>query len=147
MCPVQSMKNQWESQPKPQRNQKDLQKGWEKQQQPVTSTVGQRLLRYLVLCSVVSNSFGTPGLQPTRLLCPWDSPGKKTGVGCRALLQGIFPTQELNLGHLCLLHWQVGSLPLAPPGNFEIPGDAYNFLNSSCFKNVFQDISWNTFRE
>ena len=114
------MKNQWESQPKPQRNQKDLQKGWEKQQQPVTSTVGQRLLRYLVLCSVVSNSFGTPGLQPTRLLCPWDSPGKKTGVGCRALLQGIFPTQELNLGHLCLLHWQAGPLPLAPPGNFEI---------------------------
>ena len=76
-----------------------------------------------------------------------DSPGKKTGVGCRALLQGIFPTQELNLGRLCLLHWQVGSLPLAPPGNSEIPGDAYNFLNSSCFKNVFQDISWNTFRE
>ena len=39
--------------------------------------------------------------------------GKNTGVGCRALLQGLFPTQELNL---CLLHWQVGSLPLAPPG-------------------------------
>ena len=33
------------------------------------------------------------GLQPTRLLCPWDSPGKNTGVGCHALLQGIFPTQ------------------------------------------------------
>ena len=31
------------------------------------------------------------GLQPTRLLCPWDSPGKNTGVGCHALLQGIFP--------------------------------------------------------
>ena len=26
------------------------------------------------------------------LLCPWDSPGKNTGVGCHALLQGIFPT-------------------------------------------------------
>jgi len=26
-------------------------------------------------------------------LCPWDSPGKNTGVGCHALLQGIFPTQ------------------------------------------------------
>ena len=37
------------------------------------------------------------GLWPTRLLCPWDSPGKNTGVDCRALLQGIFPTQELNL--------------------------------------------------
>lgn len=52
---------QWESQPKPQHNQKDLQKNWEKQQ-PVISTVGQGLLRYLVLCSVVSNSFRTPGL-------------------------------------------------------------------------------------
>ena len=36
------------------------------------------------------------GLQPTRLLCPWDSPGKNTGVGCHALLQGIFPTQGSN---------------------------------------------------
>ena len=31
-----------------------------------------------------------------RLLCPQNSPGKNTGVGCRALLQGIFPTQGLN---------------------------------------------------
>ena len=29
-----------------------------------------------------------------------DSPGKNTGVGCPALLQGVIPTQELNLGHL-----------------------------------------------
>ena len=33
------------------------------------------------------------GLQSTRLLCPWDSPGKNTRGGCHALLQGIFPTQ------------------------------------------------------
>ena len=32
-----------------------------------------------------------------RILCPWDSSGKNTGVGCCALLQGIFPTQGLNL--------------------------------------------------
>ena len=37
------------------------------------------------------------------------SPGKSTGVGCRALLQGIFPTQASNLR---LLRWQAGSLPL-----------------------------------
>ena len=49
--------------------------------------------------------------------CLWDSPGKNTGVGCHALLQGIFPTQELNLCLLLsLLHWEVGSLPLVPPG-------------------------------
>ena len=53
---------------------------------------------------------------PARLLCPWDSPGKNTGVGCHALFQGIFLTQELNVCLLCLLHWQAGSLPLAPPG-------------------------------
>ena len=36
--------------------------------------------------------------EPARLLCPWDSPGKNTGVGFHALLQGIFPTQRLNPG-------------------------------------------------
>ena len=39
-----------------------------------------------------------------RLLCSWESPGKNTGVGCHALLQGIFPTYGLNpclLYHLC----------------------------------------------
>ena len=30
--------------------------------------------------------------------CPWDSPGKDTGAGCHALLQGIFPTQGSNPG-------------------------------------------------
>ena len=56
---------------------------------------------------------------PTRLLCPWNFPGKNTRVGCHALLQGIFLTQGLNLHLLCLLHWQVGSLQLALPGNPE----------------------------
>ena len=37
-------------------------------------------------------------LQPTRLLCPWASPGKNTGVSCHALLQGIFLTQGSNPG-------------------------------------------------
>ena len=46
-------------------------------------------------------------------LCPWDSPGKSTRVGCNALLQGIFPTQGLNPSLLHLLHWQVDSLPLS----------------------------------
>ena len=58
--------------------------------------------------SVMSNSMRPHGLQLTMLLCPWDSPGKNTGVGCHALLQQIFPTQGPNLGLLRLLHWQVG---------------------------------------
>ena len=54
--------------------------------------------------------------RPTRLPHPWDSPGKNTGVGCHFLLQGIFLTQGSNPRLLCLLHWQMGSLPLVPPG-------------------------------
>ena len=52
-----------------------------------------------VSLSVVSDSLGPHG--PNRFLCPWDSPGKNTGVACHFLLQGIFLTQGLNLG---LLH-------------------------------------------
>ena len=67
-------------------------------------------------CFVVSNSVRPYGPQPTRLLCPWDSPDKNTGVSCCSLLQGIFPIQESNPYLLHLLHWQVGSLPLVPLG-------------------------------
>ena len=49
----------------------------------------------------MSDSLQPHGLQPVRLLCPWDSPGKNTGVGSHSFLQGIFLTQGLNLG---LLH-------------------------------------------
>ena len=52
---------------------------------------------------------------PTRLLCPWNFPGKNTVAGCHFLLQGIFPTQASN-PILCLLQWQAESLPLVPPG-------------------------------
>ena len=38
-----------------------------------------------------------------RLLCPWSSPGKNTGVGSLSLLQGIFLTQGSNPG---LLHYR-----------------------------------------
>ena len=48
--------------------------------------------------SVVSDPQRPHGLQPSRLLCPWDSPGKNTGVGCYAFLQRVFPTQGSNPG-------------------------------------------------
>ena len=50
------------------------------------------------------------GLQPARLLCPWNFTGKNTRVACHFLLQGTFLTQKLNL---YLLHWQVDSLLLS----------------------------------
>ena len=68
-------------------------------------------------CSVaVSNSLHPNGLYPARFLCPWDFPGKNTGVGCHFLLQGIFLTQGSNP---CLLHWQADSLPLSHLGSPE----------------------------
>ena len=51
--------------------------------------------------TVVSASLWPRGLNPARVLRPWDSPGKNTGVGCHSLLQGIFPTQGLNPGLPC----------------------------------------------
>ena len=54
-----------------------------------------------VSCSVMSDSLRPHGIWPARLLCPWNSPGKNTGVGCHSFIQGIFPTQGSNLG---LLH-------------------------------------------
>ena len=66
----------------------------------------------IVLCQVapvVSDSLLPYGLKPARLLCPWDSPGKNTGMGCHTLLQEIFLTQGLNPHLLSVLHWQVGS--------------------------------------
>ena len=44
-------------------------------------------------CTVLSVSLLPHGLQPGRLLCIWDCPGKNTGVGCHSLLQGILLTQ------------------------------------------------------
>ena len=61
----------------------------------------------MLSCSVVSNSLLPYGLLRTRILYPWDSPGRNTGVGCHALHQAIFPTQESNPRLLSLLHWQV----------------------------------------
>ena len=53
-------------------------------------------------------TLATPWTVAHQLLCPWDFPGKNTGVGCCFLLHGIFLTEWSNL---CLLHWQVDSLP------------------------------------
>ena len=61
-------------------------------------------------CLIVFDSLWVYG----PLLCPWDSPCKFTGVGCHALLRGIFLTQGSIVRLLSLLHWQASSLPLAP---------------------------------
>ena len=73
------------------------------------------------LCLVLSLTLRPHGPQPPRtplprFLCPGDSPGKNTGVGCHFLLQGIFPTQGSNPHLLSLLQWQTDSSLLEPPG-------------------------------
>ena len=85
-------------------------------------TVSFIWLCYQCVCSVVQSclTLRPHELYPARLLCPWYSLGKNTGMGCHFLLQGIFPTQESNSAFLCLLHWQVDSLPRAPPGKSTI---------------------------
>ena len=66
--------------------------------------------------SIALDSLQPSGLLPTRLLCSWDFPSKNTGVDGHFLLQGFFLTQGSNPRLVILLHWQVDSLPLAPPG-------------------------------
>ena len=69
------------------------------------------------IISIMSYSLRPRGLGVfTGLFCPWDSPGKKTAVGCCALLGGIFPPQGLNQHLSRLLLQQTGSVALALPG-------------------------------
>ena len=74
--------------------------------------------------TVMSDSLLPCGLQPARLLCPWDFPGNSTGVGCHFLLQGIFHCRQMLL-------------PSEPPGksnnNTVLP-----------FKNSCQHISYSS---
>ena len=62
-----------------------------------------------------------PTLCDTCVFCPWNFPGKNTGVGYHLFLQGILPTEGSNPHLLHLLRWQAGSLPLAPPENLYVP--------------------------
>ena len=63
--------------------------------------VVETCMRSCSVVSVMSDPLRPHGLQPARLLCPWNSLGKNTEMSCHFLLQGVFLTQELNLG---LLH-------------------------------------------
>ena len=71
--------------------------------------------QHRVCCCLVAKLWLTllqpPGLQPTRLLWPWDFPGTWVAV---SFYRGSFPTQGSNL---CLLHWQVDSWPLSHLGS------------------------------
>ena len=55
-------------------------------------------------------------LQPARLLCPWVSPGKNTGVGCHFLLQETFPNLGIKPASPLAPPFQAGCLPSEPSG-------------------------------
>ena len=87
--------------------------------------------------SVVSNSLQVHGLQPDRLLCPWDFSCRKSGVCCHFLLQGIFLTQGPNPYLLCLLHCTQVLYPLSHQGS---PSSTWEFCKFSCYQflHIFQ---------
>ena len=60
--------------------------------------------------------FATPWTVACQALLSMELSRQECWSGLHAVLQGIFPTQGSNPHLLHLLHWQVGSLPLAPPG-------------------------------
>ena len=70
-----------------------------------------------------------------RLLCPWNSPGKNTGMGCHSLLQGIFLTQILNPGLQILYRVNhqgrpyKGSIVIIPILQFRKPRIRESFCN------------------
>ena len=65
------------------------------------------------MCSVTPSCLRPHGPEPCRLLCPWDFPGKNTGVGSHSLLQEIFPAQGSNWMFDALVD---GFFTTAPPG-------------------------------
>ena len=72
--------------------------------------------------SVMCNSLQAHGLQPTKLLCPWNFPGKNTGVGSLFLFQGIFFNPGIQ-----------PRSPVSPAGRFfttEPPGNKSIFRNA-----------------
>ena len=84
-------------------------------------------------CCPVAQSFLTLlwplGLWPTRLLCPWDSPGKNTEVSCHFLLQGIFLTKGSNT-HLLhcrqiLYHWATREAACEHEDNLKISSSGH----------------------
>ena len=77
----------------------------------------------------MSDSLWPYGLQPTRLFCPWNFPGKNNGMGCHFFRQGIFPTQGSNPS---LPHWQADSVPLSHLGTLW-------FLTTPVFKTLFSN--------
>ena len=65
------------------------------------SVLDSRMHVHVYRCSAMPDSLRCHGLQPARLLCPWDFPGKSTGVGCHFLLQCMKVKSESEVAQSC----------------------------------------------
>ena len=92
---------------------------------------------------VVSNSVQPHGQQPTSLPCPWDSPGKNTGVGCHFLLQWMKVKSESEVTQSCAT--------LSDPMDCSLPGSSVHGVfqarvlewGAIAFSNLAPDMSSN----
>ena len=91
-----------------------------------------------VSCSVLFVSLALHGLKPSRLLCPWNSSGKNTGVGSHSLLQGIFPDPGIKPGSPAL---QADSLPFEPSGRPNLGREGCYFQNMGLL-GTFPVVQW-----
>ena len=78
------------------------------------------LIMLLLSRSVVSDSVRPHRRQPTRLCCPWDSPGKNTGVGCHFLLQCMKVNSESEVTQSCPT--------LSDPMDCSLPGSSAHWI-------------------
>ena len=108
-----------------------------------------------------SRSVLSDSLWPHGLCSPWNSPGQNTGVGCHALLQGIFPTQGLNSGLPCcrqilyqlshkgsprILEWVAYPFsrgPSRPRNQTGVSCIAGGFFTNWAFREAQHPLSWN----
>ena len=99
------------------------------------------------VASVVSNSVQPQGLQPTRLLRPWDSPGKNTGVGCHFLLQCMKVKSESEVAQSCptLSDPMDCSLPGSPSMGFsrqEYWSGVPSPSPGTCYRSNILKVAW-----
>ena len=85
-------------------------------------------------------------MKPTRLLRPWDFPGKSTGVGCHFLLQGLFMTQGSNPGFLhcrqIFYHLSHEGSPINQPTTVFLPAEFHGQRRAW----RLQSMAWQTVR-
>ena len=95
--------------------------------------------------------FATHGLWPTRLLCPWDSPGKNTGVGCYSSSRGSSqPRDQTHIAYVpCSGRWTLeppGCANGVLPGELALlpspPGDALILLEGLAHLSTHQTCLW-----